>query len=237
MPISGSKCFGRAGVDIGHSRVPDPPAKMTGRMSPPTFMMFMLLPWRKAGSRAKVPPYSTPRSPIICKVLRHVGHVGFFDSDALMEAMVAFWSHALAAALFSALVLWELRRGIRIGSGQRMLLAALALTACWAWLTALQPYSTLAAYAETARNLVWVGVLYRLAEGDSADLRQRGVMPVYAAVAGALGLQMLFDTLPLLIGAAEAGAAFRSTAIILRTDRGGGGAGAGPQSLRPGRAG
>ena len=133
-----------------------------------------------------------------------------------MQTLVAFWSHALAAALFSALVLWELRRGIRIGSGQRMLLAALSLTACWALLTALQPYSTLAAYAETARNLVWVGVLYRLAVGDSADLRQRGVMPVYAAVASALGLQMLFDTLPLLIGAAEAGAAFRSTAIILR---------------------
>ncbi|MCY7397730.1 MAG: PEP-CTERM system histidine kinase PrsK [Sphingomonas bacterium] len=133
-----------------------------------------------------------------------------------MEALVAFWSHALAAALYSALVLWELRRGIRIGSEHRMLLAALALTACWAWLTALQPDSTLAAYAETARNLVWVGVLYRLAMGDGGDLRQRGVMPVYAAVAGALGLQLLFDTLPLMIGANEAGAAFRSTAIMLR---------------------
>jgi len=133
-----------------------------------------------------------------------------------MEALVAFWSHALAAALYSTLVLWELRRGIRIGSEHRMLLAALALTACWAWLTALQPDSILAAYTETARNLVWVGVLYRLATGDSGDLRQRGVMPVYAAVAGALGLQILFDTLPLMIGANEAGAAFRSAAIILR---------------------
>ena len=133
-----------------------------------------------------------------------------------MEALVAFWSHALAAALFSALVLWELRRGIRIGSEHHMLLAALALTACWAWLTALQPNSTLAAYAETARNLVWVGVLYRLAVGDSADTRQRGVQPVYAAVAGVLGLQLLFDTLPLMIGAGEADVAFRSTAIILR---------------------
>ena len=133
-----------------------------------------------------------------------------------METFVAFWSHALAAALFSALALWELRRGIRIGTGQRMLLAALALTACWAWLAALQPTSTIAAYAETARNLVWIGVLYRLAAGASTDLRQRGVMPVYAAVAGALGLQLLLDTLPLLIGAAEAGAGFRTSAIILR---------------------
>src|SRR5688572_17141548 len=101
---------------------------------------------------------------------------------------VAFWSHALAAALYSALTLWELRRGIRIGSEHRMLLAALALTACWAWLTAVDPSSLLAAYSETARNLAWVGVLYRLAVGDRAETRQHGVQPVYAAVAAALGL-------------------------------------------------
>ena len=133
-----------------------------------------------------------------------------------MEALLAFWSHALAAALYSALVLWELRRGIRIGSEHRMLLAALALTACWAWLTAVEPLSMLAAYAETARNLVWVGVLYRLAEGDGGEMRQRGVQPVYAAVAGVLGLQMVVDALPLLIGASDPGGALLSTAIILR---------------------
>jgi putative PEP-CTERM system histidine kinase len=74
----------------------------------------------------------------------------------------------------------------------------------------------LAAYSETARNLVWVGVLYRLAEGDGDDLRQRGVQPVYAAVAGVLGLQLVVDALPLLFDASDAGGALLSTAIILR---------------------
>ncbi len=135
-----------------------------------------------------------------------------------MQAIVAFWSHALAAALYMALVLWELRRGIRIGSEHRMLLAALALTACWAWLTAVEPLSILAAYAETARNLAWVGVLYRLAEGDSGEIRQRGVQPVYAAVAGVLGLQMVVDALPLLVGPNDLSGArtLLSTAIVLR---------------------
>jgi len=135
-----------------------------------------------------------------------------------MTGSVAFWSHAFAAALFAALVLWELRRGIRIGSGQRMLLAALALTACWAWLTAVEPLSILAAYAETARNLVWVGVLYRLADMGSASDRQRGVKPVYAAVACVLGLQLAVDALPLLIAIPDAGGSptLMSTAIILR---------------------
>jgi putative PEP-CTERM system histidine kinase len=132
-----------------------------------------------------------------------------------MEAVLPFWSHALAAALYSALVLWELRRGIRIGQEHRMLLGALALTACWAWLTAVEPWSMLAAYAETARNLVWVGVLYRLADGGGDEQRQRGVQPVYAAVAGVLGLQMVVDAMPLLI-AHESSGALLSTAIMLR---------------------
>ena len=136
-----------------------------------------------------------------------------------MNGLAAFWSHALAAALFIALVVWELRRGIRIGGGQHMLLAALALTACWAWLTAVEPLSMLAAYAETARNLVWVGVLYRLAHGASDDQgRQRGVAPVYAAVAGVLGLQFVVDALPALMDAGDASGAqtLLNTAIILR---------------------
>ena len=132
-----------------------------------------------------------------------------------MEAVVVFWSHALAAALFSALVLWELRRGIRIGGEHRMLLAALALTACWAWLIAVDHGSMLAAYAETARNLAWVGVLYRLAVGDRTATRQHGVQPVYAAVAAALGLQMVVDALPLMISAADP-ISLLPTAILLR---------------------
>ena len=135
-----------------------------------------------------------------------------------MANLIAFWSHALSAALFAALVIWELRRGIRIGGGQRMLLAALALTACWAWLTAVEPLSMLAAYAETARNLVWVGVLYRLADMGSDDARQRGVQPVYAAVAGVLGLQLIVDALPLFVDTSDPGGTntLMSTAIVLR---------------------
>ena len=153
-----------------------------------------------------------------------------------MEALIAFWTHALAAALFSSLTLWELRRGLG-ESEQRMLLAAFALTACWAWITAMAPTTMLAAYSETARNLVWVGVLYRLAGIDSSD-EQRGVKPVYAAVAGVLGLQLLVDALPLVVEHRRnqrrpcAGPDRDHPAA----DRRGRRAGAGPQPLRPGRA-
>jgi putative PEP-CTERM system histidine kinase len=133
-----------------------------------------------------------------------------------MQALILFWTHALAAALFASLTLWELRRGIG-ESEQRMLLAAFALTGCWAWITALAPITMLAAYAETARNLVWVGVLYRLAGIDGSE-EQRGVRPVYAAVAGVIGLQLLVDALPLVIDTSSisSGHALVVTAIILR---------------------
>jgi putative PEP-CTERM system histidine kinase len=133
-----------------------------------------------------------------------------------VQALIAFWTHALAAALFVSLTLWELRRGVG-ESEQRMLLAAFALTGCWAWITALAPTTMLAAYAETARNLVWVGVLYRLAGIDSSE-EQRGVKPVYAAVAGVIGLQLVVDALPLVIdtSAISSDHALVVTAIILR---------------------
>jgi putative PEP-CTERM system histidine kinase len=133
-----------------------------------------------------------------------------------LEGLIAFWTHALAAALFASLTLWELRRGLG-ESEQRMLLAAFALTASWAWITSLAPTTMLAAYSETARNLVWVTVLYRLAGIDSSE-EQRGVKPVYAAVAAVLGLQLVIDALPLVINTdtISPGHALIVTAIILR---------------------
>ena len=133
-----------------------------------------------------------------------------------MTALIAFWTHALAATLFASLTLWELRRGVS-ESEQRMLLAAFALTAIWAWVTAVAPTTMLAAYSETARNLCWVGVLYRLAGIDSGE-EQLGVRPVYAAVAAVLGLQLIVDALPLVIDTETLtrGHALIVTAIILR---------------------
>ena len=58
---------------------------------------------------------------------------------------------------------------------------------------------TLATYAETARNLVWVGMLHSLSgSGNEDGARQRGVRLVYGAVAAVLGLQLVVDALPLL---------------------------------------
>jgi putative PEP-CTERM system histidine kinase len=124
-----------------------------------------------------------------------------------------FWSHAVAAALFVSLIIWRLRIGVR-QPAQRLMLAGFALTACWAWLSAIAPTTHLPVFAETMRNLVWVGVLYSLSSG--AGERQHGVRWVYASVAAVLGLQLVVDLLPVVLGAQAAGNAVTATSTILR---------------------
>ena len=108
-----------------------------------------------------------------------------------MQALIAFWSHALCAAAFLGLLIWRLS-AIR-NQDQRLLLAGFAVTACWAWLSAILPGDPIAAYAETARNLIWMGLIYSLS-ATSVE-RQHGVRLVYAAVAAVLGFQLVVTSL------------------------------------------
>ncbi len=109
-----------------------------------------------------------------------------------MDALISFWSHALAAVLFLALMIWRLREASR-QPGQRLLVGAFAMTAFWAWLSAVAPGETLVGYAESARNLLWISLLYSLS-GAGED-RQHGVRLVYGAVAAAIGMQLIADGL------------------------------------------
>jgi putative PEP-CTERM system histidine kinase len=109
-----------------------------------------------------------------------------------MLPLISFWSHALAAAMFASLLVWRLAAGAR-QPGHRLLLGAFALTACWAWLEAIGPGAPVAGYAETARNLVWVGLLYHL-YASGAEGRHHGVRLVYGAVSGVLGLLLVTTT-------------------------------------------
>jgi len=113
-----------------------------------------------------------------------------------MDALIGFWSHALAAALFAALMLWRVADAARDPS-QRLLAGAFALTACWAWLAAVAPVAPVFGFAESARNLLWVSLLYSLSPA-SREERQHGLKLVYAAVAAVIGLQMIGAGLQLL---------------------------------------
>lgn len=125
-----------------------------------------------------------------------------------MQALISFWSHALCAACFLGLLIWRL--GAIRQHDQRLLLAGFAVTACWAWLSAILPGDPLAAYSETARNLIWIGLIYSLSA--TSDERQHGVRLVYGAVAAVLGFQLVVTTLRYSIPTE----AIRDTATLLR---------------------
>ena len=126
-----------------------------------------------------------------------------------MDALISFWSHALAAVLFLALMIWRLGEASR-HPGQRLLVGAFAMTAFWAWLSAVAPGEALVGYAESARNLVWISLLYSLS-GAGED-RQHGVRMVYGAVAAAIGMQLIADGL----NWASPSGAIAQTSLILR---------------------
>ena len=126
-----------------------------------------------------------------------------------MGALIPFWSHSLAATLFVALMIWRLGEASR-QPGQRLLVAAFALTACWAWLAGVAPGEPIVGYAESARNLVWISLLYSLS--PASEERQHGVRLVYGAVAAAIGMQLIATT----VGLLSSSAAIAQTSLILR---------------------
>src|SRR5881392_1831075 len=126
-----------------------------------------------------------------------------------MDALITFWSHALAAACFAALAIWRLGEAAR-QPAQRLLAAAFALTACWAWLAAVAPESQVLGFAESARNLVWISLLYNLSA--ASEERDHGLKLVYAAVAAVIGLQVIGDTLQVF----SPGEAVARTGLMLR---------------------
>lgn len=126
-----------------------------------------------------------------------------------MDALIAFWGHGIAAVLFAALLIWRVIDPVR-QPGHRLLLGAFAMTAAWAWLTAIEPSGGLARFAETFRNLFWIAMLYSL-DAESED-RQRGLRLVYGAVAAVIGFQLVVTPIML----ANPSVALLETSSLLR---------------------
>lgn len=126
-----------------------------------------------------------------------------------MDALIGFWSHALAAAFFAALTLARLGEAAR-HPAQRLVTGALAMTACWAWLAAVTPGYPILGYAESARNLLWISLLYSLSA--ASEEREHGLKLVYGAVAGVIGLQLIGATLELI----SPNGALAQTGLVLR---------------------
>ncbi|MGE0178786.1 MAG: XrtA/PEP-CTERM system histidine kinase PrsK [Sphingomonas sp.] len=107
-----------------------------------------------------------------------------------MAAALVLVSHLVAAALFGALAIHQLRRW-QSDLRQRPLVTAFAVVAVWAiFLAFLDSDAMLTRLAESARNLAFLAYMYGILREAGDDDRQRPVKAVYAAVAGAIGVQI-----------------------------------------------
>ncbi|MGF1550250.1 MAG: XrtA/PEP-CTERM system histidine kinase PrsK [Sphingomonadaceae bacterium] len=99
-------------------------------------------------------------------------------------------SHALAALLYAALLLWTMRTGPDQAAGRR-LLAPLAATSIWAASVAiLGSGHMLALAAESMRNLAFLAFMTGMLRGVPDQRRLGGIRLVYIAVSAAIWLQI-----------------------------------------------
>jgi putative PEP-CTERM system histidine kinase len=133
-----------------------------------------------------------------------------------MIVLLGFWAHAMAALLYGALALWQLRRWNE-GDGNRRLVAAFTVTSAWAIFIAFQgPYSLGAGIAEAARNFAFLGFMYAIVSRAADERGQQGVKLVYTVVAGVIGLQLtLAGVAPQYAGHPALHGALTSTAQVI----------------------
>jgi putative PEP-CTERM system histidine kinase len=127
-----------------------------------------------------------------------------------MTAFVALWSHLLAAALYGALAIYQLRRWNGDPQGRPLITAFAAMSVWTIFLALLGPYNLLAQLAESGRNLAFLAFMYGLMAGAEEPLSQRALKSVFAAVAGVVGLQIVvggvmpeFAHVPMIFAALE----------------------------------
>ncbi|HEY0013584.1 MAG TPA: XrtA/PEP-CTERM system histidine kinase PrsK [Allosphingosinicella sp.] len=111
-----------------------------------------------------------------------------------MIGLIGLWSHLLAAALYGALAVWQLRHW-NGDHRNRPLVTAFAVLSVWCIFLSMEgPHYVLAQFAESARNLALLSFMYGIMQGAADDAhRQRAVKAVYAAVAGVVGLQIVIS--------------------------------------------
>jgi putative PEP-CTERM system histidine kinase len=108
-----------------------------------------------------------------------------------MTALIALWSHLLAAALYGALAVYQLRRW-NGETRNRPLITAFAAMSVWTiFLALLGPYTFLTQLAESGRNLAFLAFMYGLLAGADEPRGQRAIKGLFAAVAGVIGLQIV----------------------------------------------
>lgn len=129
---------------------------------------------------------------------------------------VGYWTHLASAVICALLAVWVSRNG-QTRSHRSGVSLALALTAAWALIAAASsPLSFWALLAESARNLGWLFLLYRLFAADGRDASIKPIRPVLFVLSFLEGLQpaLLLVQLRLLATTGALDIAFQVAVIL-----------------------
>ena len=108
-----------------------------------------------------------------------------------MLGLIALWSHLLAASLYGALAIFQLRHwnGDHLN---RPLISAFTVVSVWTiFLAMLDRHAMVTQLAEAGRSLAFLAFLYGIMQSGDGGGTQRAVKLVYAAVAAVIGLQIV----------------------------------------------
>lgn len=134
-------------------------------------------------------------------------------------SFIGVWGHAMAAALYVALAIWVSRK--REGRiEQHLLVAALALTACWALYVSFEGASNpVAGFAESLRNMAWLGFMFVLLKRGRGSRTEQpiAVTAIYVVLGLLLVTQTGVDMLDGIFGdSPRLAEAITATSLVLR---------------------
>ena len=107
---------------------------------------------------------------------------------------LSFWGHAAAAFAYAALAIWVVHQYGWASRQQIVLIVAMALTFLWGLaVTITGAASNIALFAETARNLAWLGFMFFLLRSGEGRQQPRTINMIYIVLLLVLLCQPVID--------------------------------------------
>ncbi len=131
---------------------------------------------------------------------------------------LSFWGHAAAAFAYAALAIWVVHQYGWANRQQIVLIAAMALTAIWALAATISgPASNVALFAESARNLSWLGFMFFLLRAGEGRQQPRTINMIYVVLFLVLLCQPVIDAFNFsTMLSTQAGQVALQSALLLR---------------------
>jgi putative PEP-CTERM system histidine kinase len=121
-----------------------------------------------------------------------------------MEALLpflSFWGHAAAGFGYAALAIWVVHQYGWTNRQQIILICAMALTTVWGLAaTVFGPLSQAASFAESVRNLAWLGFMFFLLRSGEGRAQPRTINMIYIVLLLVLLCQPVIDAISLSVG-------------------------------------